>query len=343
MATMLDKGAADSVPSGRSSPFLSFINSATCYANLSDLFGSHEDAAKFQKDILADIDKPASGLIPSKNPGVIEGYKALSRANAEKILMSRVGQVELLLFAMGKRGSNEQTISIQFALQHPYSQGRLYITTDNAFDYPAIDPQYLSHRADAALMRQAVRLARKIAATAPLKDFLGDEVSPGPGVTSDEAIDNFIANDFGTEFHPANTLAMLPRSQGGVVDAKLRVYGLKNVRAVDASIFPIQFSAHVSPCLYPSSRGTVLKLRDLQMQWPVYSLAEHASEIIRAFHNGIPDPDELNSTPEGNNPTDGNNNNNSNPGNNGGAFSLSTPSILTSAVALFVAALTVVL
>jgi len=261
MATMLDKGAADGVPPGQSSPFLSFINSATCYANTSNLFGSYENAANFQKDILSDLDKPSSRLIPSKDPGVIEGYKALYRANAEKILMSRVGQVELLFFAMGNFRGGDQTISIQLALQHPYSQGRLYITTDNAFDYPTIDPQYLTHRADAALMRQAVRLARKIAATAPLTDVLGEEVSPGPGVTSDEAIDEFVANGFTTEFHPANTLAMLPRSQGGVVDAKLKVYGLKNVRAVDASIFPIQFSAHVSPCLpFRLGVGLVLKL-----------------------------------------------------------------------------------
>jgi choline dehydrogenase len=122
----------------------------------------------------------------------------------------------------------------------------LYITTNDPFDYPILDPQYLTHWADATLMRQAVRLARKIAATSPLSDVLGNEVSPGVGVTSDEAIDQFVANSITTEFHPANTLAMLPRDQGGVVDARLRVYGLQNVRVVDASIFPLQFSAHVS-------------------------------------------------------------------------------------------------
>ena len=39
---------------------------------------------------------------------------------------------------------------------------------------------------------------------------------------------------------------MLPREQGGVVDTDLRVYGLANVRVVDASVFPMQFAAHVS-------------------------------------------------------------------------------------------------
>lgn len=39
---------------------------------------------------------------------------------------------------------------------------------------------------------------------------------------------------------------MLPRNEGGVVDARLKVYGTVNVRVVDASVFPVSFSAHVS-------------------------------------------------------------------------------------------------
>jgi len=38
---------------------------------------------------------------------------------------------------------------------------------------------------------------------------------------------------------------MLPLELGGVVDPNLKVYGTANVRVVDASIFPIQFAAHV--------------------------------------------------------------------------------------------------
>jgi len=253
-----------------------------------------------------------------------------------------------LLFAIGNSGNGGQTISIQLALQHPYSQGRMYITTDDAFDYPTLDPHYLTHWADVTLMRQAVRLARKIAATSPLKDVLGDEVSPGLDVTSDDAIDAYVANDITTEFHPANTLAMLPRDQGGVVDARLRVYGLGNVRVVDASIFPLQFAAHVS-FFYPPFAEAWERCVDLvwfsQMQWPVYSLAEHASELIRAFHNGVRDPDDPNISTgtNTNNGTDGNTNGNNSGNNSGGALSLSIPSVLTAFVALFFAGLTVVL
>lgn len=43
---------------------------------------------------------------------------------------------------------------------------------------------------------------------------------------------------------------MLPESAGGVVDNKFKVYGTKNVRVVDASVLPIQLSAHLSSTLY---------------------------------------------------------------------------------------------
>ena len=43
---------------------------------------------------------------------------------------------------------------------------------------------------------------------------------------------------------------MMRRSLGGVVDARLRVYDTTNLRVVDASVLPMQISAHLSSTLY---------------------------------------------------------------------------------------------
>jgi len=43
---------------------------------------------------------------------------------------------------------------------------------------------------------------------------------------------------------------MMRRDWGGVVDGKLRVYDTTNVRVVDASVLPLQVSAHLSSTLY---------------------------------------------------------------------------------------------
>lgn len=43
---------------------------------------------------------------------------------------------------------------------------------------------------------------------------------------------------------------MLPRSMGGVVDSRLKVYGTSNVRVVDSSIQPMQIGGHPTANLY---------------------------------------------------------------------------------------------
>ena len=53
--------------------------------------------------------------------------------------------------------------------------------------------------------------------------------------------------------HPIGTASMMSRELGGVVDPELRVYGTKNVRVVDASILPLQFSGHLTATLYAVS------------------------------------------------------------------------------------------
>lgn len=43
---------------------------------------------------------------------------------------------------------------------------------------------------------------------------------------------------------------MAPREEGGVVDSKLRVYGIKGLRVCDASIFPFIISGHTVCIVY---------------------------------------------------------------------------------------------
>ena len=130
---------------GKSTPFLSFINSATAYANVSDLLGP-DFAPTFHQNIASTLDQSASSLVPSQDSSVIAGYKAIYNTTAS-ILMTQIGQVEILLRLTGTAAGGAQSIAIQAALQHPFSQARIYINTSDPFDYPVIDPNYLSHSA----------------------------------------------------------------------------------------------------------------------------------------------------------------------------------------------------
>ena len=69
----------------------------------------------------------------------------------------------------------------------------------------------------------------------------------------------WVKNTFVAVSHPISTAAMMRRELGGVVDAQLVVYDTANVRVVDASMMPMQVSAHLSSTLY----GVAEKAADL--------------------------------------------------------------------------------
>lgn len=271
--------------------FLSYVNNAIAYINTAELVG---DSSAFRDEVLGQLDAAVSAL-PSTDESVVAGYKAVYEIAANKLLPSTSGQVELILALMGT-SFGKDTISVQTALQRPFSHGRLYINSSNPLDAPVIDPHYMAHPSDLVMLREGLKLARTVGQTEPIKNVITGELSPGANVTTDEEWDAWILNDFHTEYHPSCSCSMLPKDKGGVVDANLKVHGLDNVRVVDSSVFPIEFAAH--------------------MMAPTYGLAEQAADMIKAKYGST-------STSSGNNNSSGNNSNS----HSGALSSFSGPSL----------------
>ncbi|KAJ5580208.1 uncharacterized protein N7459_006193 [Penicillium hispanicum] len=242
--------------------FLSYIDSAIAYVNATGLYGSKAQA--LQTTILSQINQYAPNT--TSDAGVIAGYQAIYNTTAKTIFNSPTGQIELVF--MNSDGNGD--FGIGAALQHPYSHGRIYINSSNPMDYPVIDPNYLSNPADYEILREGLKLARRLGETSPLSSNLTGETAPGASVQTDDDWLDWLRRTASTEFHPSSSCAMLPRAHGGVVDAALRVYGLANVRVADASVPPIALSTHLMAS--------------------TYGVAEQAANIIRAFYNGVATP-----------------------------------------------------
>lgn len=135
-------------------------------------------------------------------------------------------------------------------LLHPLSRGSVQLNSTDPFDDPLVDPRYLSHPSDGQLLVETVKYNRKIIATEALQRTGATETFPGTNVTSDQAILESLKPVITTVWHPAGTCAMMPREIGGVVDSELKVYGVENLRVVDASVMPILPAAHMQGTVY---------------------------------------------------------------------------------------------
>ncbi|KAI8989658.1 GMC oxidoreductase [Trametes punicea] len=180
-------------------------------------------------------------------------------------------EAELLPIPGMFRGSNlkpepgSRYSSMVASLLHPLSRGSVHIASPDPMEPPAIDPNYFSNPSDLDMLLNIFKFTLdKLYKTSPFGDVVRKQISPRPEeADSDEALKEYIKNNCGCVYHPLGTASMLPREDGGVVDPQLKVYGTANVRVVDASVIPLQLSAHT--------------------QATVYAIAEKAADIIKGL------------------------------------------------------------
>jgi len=120
----------------------------------------------------------------------------------------------------------------------PKSRGYIGLKSSDPFADPLIQPNYLSHDDDIAELLAGLKLGRRIMNTPLMKEAAGGtEVDPGPNTTSDAQLVEYIRNNAETIYHPVGTCKMGNDDQA-VVDDRLRVHGIANLRVADASIMP---------------------------------------------------------------------------------------------------------
>jgi choline dehydrogenase len=140
------------------------------------------------------------------------------------------------------------------------ARGSVKITGTDPRRHPALRFNYLSTEQDRREWVEAVRVARDLLNQPAMAPYNGGELSPGPGVRTDEQILDWVSREAETALHPSCTCAM-GTGEGSVLDpATLGVHGLRGLRVVDASSMPYVTNGNIYA--------------------PVMMLAEKAADLI---------------------------------------------------------------
>lgn len=160
--------------------------------------------------------------------------------------------------------AQENYIVVLASLTSPLSRGSTHINSADAIAQPTIDPRFLAHPLDVEVFGRQIRFIEEIVKTEPLAGLLKKNGAKLPREYDISAVDKskeHIRNHVISNNHAAGSCAMMPRELGGVVDTELRVYGVKGLRIVDASIMP----------MLPKGNP----------QSSIYAVAEKAADILK--------------------------------------------------------------
>ncbi|KAJ7678651.1 alcohol oxidase [Mycena rosella] len=179
--------------------------------------------------------------------------KVQYQAQLNLLKSGRVPFLNMVVFPTGGFAStpeaNTSYVTIAMVEVHPFSRGSVHISSSQPLAAPTINPHYFEIPFDAEILVKATQFAERWM----LSDALDGVVQSlnTPSVIAGGQ-DNSAAETCGRQStnHPIGTTAMAPLSMGGVVDPQLRVYGLQNVRVVDAGIFPLHIGTPPQQTVY---------------------------------------------------------------------------------------------
>lgn len=139
-------------------------------------------------------------------------------------------------------------MSSSTALTNPFSRGNVRIRSKDTSVNPVISPNWLLYPRDQEVAVAAFKQGRAVFTSNATKDIvLGDEVFPGLDVSSDAQILDLIQRSAAASYHASGTCAMgMANDPAAVLDSKARVLGVKGLRVVDASSFPVLPPGHPS-------------------------------------------------------------------------------------------------
>jgi choline dehydrogenase-like flavoprotein len=191
-----------------------------------------------------------------KDPSLLRGFKA-QRA----ILARQFKGSEMSVSSLNTASNGAAPATFLKSL----SRGTVTLNLTHPFALPIVQYNTLQNPVDLKIILAMIRHARQFwKSPALVAKFSPVETTPGAQYQTDEEVMDVLTKAralWPSLAHPCGTCALMPEELGGCVDGELRVYGVRGLRVVDASVIPL-----VPGCT---------------LQATVYGIGEKAAEIIR--------------------------------------------------------------
>ncbi|CAH0548916.1 unnamed protein product [Brassicogethes aeneus] len=187
---------------------------------------------------------------------------------SDPVLRKDFGITDEIYDAVYKPIQDEETFMAFPMLLRPKSRGRIMLKSPSYQHKPYIFPNYFAEQDDIDTIIKGVRLILNITSQ-PALQKIGAKLHAIPipqcahlGFGTDPYFECMARHFTFTIYHQSGTCKMGPRSdKRAVVDPRLRVYGVKGLRVVDASVIPEIPAAHTNA--------------------PTFMIAEKGSDMIK--------------------------------------------------------------
>ena len=152
--------------------------------------------------------------------------------------------------------------TVAVSIARPQTRGSIMAVSADPHVRPSIRPNYLAEQSDIRVALSGIALARQIFAQAPFAEHSDGETTPGPAVTGEAELIEFIRANGVSIYHPVGTCKM-GEDPMAVVDSRLRVRGIGGLRVIDASIMPLVTTGNTNaPTIMIAEKGAAMILDD---------------------------------------------------------------------------------